>query len=69
MTEIAAQDSVAAVSSIAAIRIKTAAALSRAEDAAIEQRERDKAEEHDSRNRLGTEFHEMPSQSLKGSRK
>ncbi|MCQ1834776.1 hypothetical protein [Neorhizobium galegae] len=69
MTEIAAHPSVAAVSSIAAIRVKTAAALSRSKDGAIEQRERDKAEEHDTRKRLGTEFHEMPSQLLKGNRK
>ncbi|MCQ1573802.1 hypothetical protein NFO65_24025 [Neorhizobium galegae] len=68
MTEIAAHPSVAAVSSIA-IRVKTAAALSRSEDGAIEQRERDKAEEHDTRKRLGTEFHELPSQLLKGNRK
>ena len=68
MTEIAGHPSVAAVPSIAAVRIKTAAALSRAEDGAIDEPERDKAEEHDARKRLGAEFHEMPSQLLKGNR-
>ena len=68
MIEIAGHPSVAAVSSIAAIQVGAAAALFRIKDCAIDEPERDKAEEHDARKRLDAESYYMPSQLLKGSR-
>ncbi len=67
MIEIAGHPSAAAVS-IAAIQIEAAAALFRTKDCAVDERERDKAEEHDARERLDAESYEMPSQLLKGNR-